>query len=340
MDLKPEIHVKQTQKLVMTPQLRQAIKMLQLSNMELNERIEQELEENPALELEESENGYKNEVLDSEINSQVNNMDQSGPEGEFDKGYLYEDPSAYSADRSREDKKREFLEGAVSRAQTLKEYLREQIGLMDLEPQDYAAAEILISYIDSMGYLTADLEEISTTTGISLEELEKALQVVHSLDPPGVGARDIKECLLIQLKNKQNNPAAEKIVNECLNEIKLRKFSEISRKTGIPLAKVKEAFHIISSLEPYPGRNFFSESIEYVIPDIVVKEIDGKLEIITNNDFIPRMRVNKYYQNLLRSENVDKRVKEFVSEKLQRARGFIHSVEQRGNTLLRVTNAI
>lgn len=341
MDLKQELHLKQTQKLIMTPQLQQAIKMLQLSSIELTQRIEDELVENPALELEEREEGYANELSEDEIYQQVEKTKDEKVTEDFNEEYLYLErsyPIRSSGDG--EDKKREFIEGTLFRDQTLREYLLRQVHLFELQSEELAIAEILINYIDEMGYLSVSVEEIAREFDIPVQKLEEVLKFVQSLDPPGVGARDIRECLLVQLRERGHYPLAERIIMNHLNEVKLKKYDEVAKKLKISKAKLKETIAIISHLEPYPGRQFYSEGIKYVIPDVVVERREGRLEVISNSDMVPRLRVNRYFEELMKRRNIDRRIKDFVSEGVRRARAFIHSIEQRENTLIRVTRAI
>lgn len=361
MEIKPEIHLKQTQKLVMTPQLQQAIKMLQLSNMELSERIEQEIAENPALEIDENDLERETDAREQE---QVAEKDRSDTLEEeyydanevsqtYEGEYLYEDKNySHLEDPSGKDKKREFIEGTVSREETLREYLLWQIRLLTISEEEMEACELLVGYIDVMGYLTVQLQDIvddselsqdSVRTGenkLTFSVLEKALGIIQSLDPSGVGARDITECLLLQLRSKGSYPLAERIIEDFLGEMKLRKFEAVSKKLKVSIAEVKEAFSVISSLEPYPGRQFYSGEIKYIIPDVIVEEEDGGFEVVPNNSFIPKLRVNSYFANLMQRGGSDKRIKGFVTEKVQRAKNFIHWIEQRESTLVRVTNAI
>ncbi len=341
MDLKPELHIKQTQKLIMTPQLQQAIKMLQLSNLELNQAIEEELIDNPALDKEDRQEYSLDELSEEDLSQRIEQTKDERIGEDFNEETLYtEQPYASPDYSSGEDKKREFLEGAVFREETLKEYLMRQLHLTDIGPEELKIAEILISYIDERGYLSISLEVISGEFSISEERLEKVLTIVQSLDPPGVGAREIKECLLIQLRNEGNHPIAERIVSECLDELRLKKYDEIAKKCKISKSKLQEVISLISQLEPYPGRQYYSDDIRYIVPDVIVEERDGEFEVIPNSSSLPRLRVNRYFENLLKKSNIEKRVKEFVSEKVTRARIFMHSIEQRESTLLRVMKAI
>ena len=329
----------------MTPQLQQAIELLQLSNMELSERIEEELEMNPALELDDSDNERELTLEEIKDVSSDTNEDELYDENEisevYEGDYYYENKSySHIEEPYLQDKKREFIEGTVSREETLKEYLLWQVRLLKLSEEELSICELLVGYIDIMGYLSVSLENIASDSGYSMEGLQKALKAIQGLDPPGVGARDIKECLLIQLKNRGSYPLAEKIIINNLNEIKLKRFEEVSKRHKIPVSEVKEAFAVVSSLEPYPGRQFYSGEIKYIIPDVIIEETEEGFEAIPNNSFIPKLRVNNYFENLARRKASDKKIKGFVKEKVQRAKNFMHWIEQRESTLLRVTRAI
>jgi RNA polymerase sigma-54 factor len=228
----------------------------------------------------------------------------------------------------------------VSRDETLKEYLLQQVQLLDIEKSDVELIELLIDYIDENGYLSVKLGDISSEFDISVERLEKVLPVIQSLDPPGIGARDIQECLLLQLKIKGSYPIAERIIKDYLNELRLKKYGEIMKKCRITKSKLDYNLSLISHLEPYPGRKYFSGDIRYIIPDVIVEERDGSFEVSANSYSIPRLRVNRYFEDLLKARQTEKRVKDFVTEKVQKAKSFIHSIDMRESTLLRVSRAI
>ena len=349
MQIKPELNLKQTQKLVMTPQLQQAIKMLQLSTIELQNAIEQELMENPALEVDEEKN--QNEIsLDNAEILKVDDQESNDPEemgfddNEYFEEYFIEKNAQIGKSEDTEDTKRKFLEGAVARDETLQEYLVSQLSMMDVDAQLKELATILISYIDPMGYLSLSIDELSKEIGIPEKELLEALKLVQSLDPPGVGARNIKECLLLQLENLNEDPEllslSKRIIEESLNDLKLHRVGEIARRYKVSVSIIERAIEIISRLEPYPGRQFYSGDINYIIPDVIVEKREGNWEVITNDIAIPRLRVNRYYESLLRNKNTDKRTRDFIAEKVQRAKSFINSIQQRESTLVRVMKAI
>jgi len=323
----------------MTPQLQQAIKMLQLSNLDLNQCIEEELVENPALEKAEREDYSLDEINEEVIRQKVDKVQDEKVKEDFDEESIIAD-SAYPYSGSGEDKKREFIEGTVSRDETLKEYLLRQVQLLDIEESDFELTELLISYIDENGYLSVHPEDISGEFDIPVEKLEKVLAIIQSLDPPGIGARNIQECLIIQLKIKGEYPIAERIIKDCLNELRLKKYNEIMKKCRITKSKFDLNLSVISHLEPYPGRQYYSGDIRYIIPDVIVEEREGSFEVISNSFSTPRLRVNRYFEDLLKTRKTEKRVKDFVTEKVQRAKTFIHSIDQRESTLLRVSRAI
>jgi RNA polymerase sigma-54 factor len=326
----------------MTPQLQQAIKMLQLSNIDLSERIEKEIAENPALEIEEKENEYAKD-LEDEIAVKQDLIEQKPTRSDepFDDDFFLTDRPFSRVDRgSREDKKREFIENAVSREETLREFLFWQLRLLKITPEETRIGEILINCIDAKGYLSVPIEEIAGEFSIPREKLLEVLPCVQGLDPPGVGARDIQECLVIQLKNKGSTPLAERIVREFLNELRMSKFDEIAKKLKVSASKVKEAFSVISKLEPYPGRQFYSDDIKYIIPEVIVEEKEGNFEVFPNSASIPRLKVNGLFEKLARKNIVDKEARDFAADRVQAARNFIHSIEQRESTLLRVSKTI
>jgi RNA polymerase sigma-54 factor len=326
----------------MTPQLQQAIKMLQLSNIDLSERIEKEIAENPALEVEEKENEYEKDLEDEiAVKQDLIERKPARSDEPFDDDFFLGDrPFSRVTRGSGEDKKREFIENAVSREETLREFLLWQLRLLTITPEETRIGEILINCIDAKGYLSVPLEEIAGEFKIPQEMLLKVLSYIQSLDPPGVGARDIQECLIIQLKNKGSTPLAERIVREYLNELRMSKFEEIAKKMKVPPSKVKDAFSVISKLEPYPGRQFYSDEIKYIIPEVIVEEKEGNFEVFPNSSSVPRLKVNSLFEKLSRKNMADKEARDFAADRVQAARNFIHSIEQRESTLLRVSKTI
>jgi len=349
LQIKPELNIKQTQKLIMTPQLQQAIKMLQLSSIELQDAVEQEIIENPALEIDEEKNqkelSLENIDLSKLQDQKSNDSEEKGfDDNEFFEEYFIERNAQIGKSEDNEDAKRKFLESTASREETLQEYLISQIGMDEADEKLKEIATILVSYLDSMGYLSLSINELSKELNIPENMLDDALRLIQSLDPPGVGARDIKECLLIQIKNIGEDSdllsLTKNIIEESLNDLKLRKLEEIARKFKVPLNDVEKSVEVLEKLEPYPGRQFYTGDISYIIPDVIVEKREGNWEVITNDIAIPKLRVNRYYKSLLRNKNTDKKTREFIIDKVQRAKSFINSIQQRESTLVRVMKAI
>jgi RNA polymerase sigma-54 factor len=321
------LELKQTQKLaqqlVLTPQLQQAIKLLQLSQMELVEAIEQEIKENPVLEVEEEqqeegEAHKKEEMLEW--------LERYSPSEDFS---------------AREDKEYPDYENIVKKGSNLRDYLRWQAGLSDFSNEERVWAEWIIENIDDNGYLSSPLEEIAEMSGIPAESLEIVLKKVQKLDPPGVGARDLRECLLIQYAiTGEKDVVFEDVVQNHFELFRKMDLREIARKTGHTLDQIKAAFEKIKNLDPKPGRNYGNEQPIYVVPDVhVVKGEDG-FEVFLNDEGIPDLRMNKYYVELFVSEKANGDTKEYIKKKIKQAEWFMKSLQQRQRTLYLVAKSI
>lgn len=321
------LELKQTQKLaqqlVLTPQLQQAIKLLQLSQMELVEAIEQEIKENPVLEVEEEqqeegEAHKKEEMLEW--------LERYSPSEDFS---------------TREDKEYPDYENIVKKGSNLRDYLRWQVGLSDFSNEERVWAEWVIENIDDNGYLSCSLDEIAEMSGIAIESLEIVLKKVQRLDPAGVGARDLRECLLIQhASTGEKDEVFEDVVRNHFDLFKKMDLREIARKTGHTLEQIKAAFERIKSLDPKPGRNYGNEQPIYVVPDVhVVKGEDG-FEVFLNDEGIPDLRMNKYYVELFVSEKANGDTKDYIKKKIKQAEWFMKSLQQRQRTLYLVAKSI
>jgi RNA polymerase sigma-54 factor len=321
------LELKQTQKLaqqlVLTPQLQQAIKLLQLSQMELVEAIEQEIKENPVLEVEEEqqeegEAHKKEEMLEW--------LERYSPSEDFS---------------LREDKEYPDYENIVKKGSNLRDYLRWQVGLSDFSNEERIWAEWIIENIDDNGYLSCPIEEIAEMSGLPMESLETVLRKVQKLDPAGVGARDLRECLLIQhASTGEKDEVFEDVVKNHFDLFKKMDLREIARKTGHTLEEIKAAFEKIKNLDPKPGRNYGNEQPIYVVPDVhVVKGEDG-FEVFLNDEGIPDLRMNKYYVELFVSEKANGDTKDYIKKKIKQAEWFMKSLQQRQRTLYLVAKSI
>lgn len=324
MKLNYELTLEQSQKLIMTPELRQAIQLLQYTSLELQEYVLREIEENPLLEYEDT----------IEEPQEINGFEQIDWK-EYIENY---DDISYKQEINK-DENRITFENFFTSSQTLKEYLLEQLSMVSVGQREYKIAEYIIQNIDSNGYLTESTKEIANAMGVSESEVEIMLGVVQTFEPTGVGARNLKECLLLQLKDRKDLLLIN-IVENYLEDIALNKLAKIASELNIDVEEVQRYADEIKSLEPKPGRSFAgsSEEIKYVIPDAKVEKIDGEYVVLINEVTIPKLNINNFYRELIK--NSDEATSQFLQEKLNSAVWIIKSIEQRKQTLTKVIESI
>ena len=324
------ILLEQSQKLIMTPELRQAIQLLQYNSLELNDYLKTEIEENPLLEMESP-------------HSQIEEIREIPEEKEVDWKELAEkyDDISYRTptDRNREEYNHEAF---TTYTKTLKEYLIEQLNLTILEDKEYLIGDYIIQNIDENGYLDAEAQEIIEQTKSSKEEVEKVLKIIQTFEPLGIGARDLKECLLIQIKEKGDfDPTLVKIIEEHLDDLACNRMVKIAKELNIDVGKMQEVCDYIKTLEPKPGRAFSDsgEHVKFIVPDATIEEIEGEFVIIINDITGPRLNINAFYRDLLKN-STDDAATNFLSEKLNSALWIIKSIEQRKQTIYKVIESI
>jgi RNA polymerase sigma-54 factor len=330
-----------TQQLVMTPQLQQAIKLLQLSRLELQEIIDQEIKENPVLEedsgqeeREEEEREQKEAIAESDEGETPEPIKDQDWE-EYMEGHSI---STYTT--SKTDGGETPWENLITRQVTLADYLLWQLRMSPLPSQEQEIGAFIIGNIDENGYLQGSLEEICGELRCPAEKAEAVLELVQSFDPPGVGGRDLRECLLIQLQGLvERHPLAEEIVKSYLPYCKNRDYRELAKKLNIPVEEVIEAVEVICHLDPKPGRPFSSEEARTIIPDVFVYKVEGDYQIILNDDGLPKLRINTYYRELINADNKDV-PRSYLKEKIKSALWLIRSIQQRQMTLYKVTKSI
>ena len=346
-----------SQQLVMTPQLQQAIKLLQLSRLELADLVQQELQENPVLEesLESADDLPREVVADSdeaptpssEENAEVpENREATNAEKIADidwQSYAEAYPQTGFQNEIREDDERRSLEGTLTRRETLAEHLNWQLQLSDLDASERAGAEWIIGNLDEDGYLRAELDEIARRSGVSLEVVEKALAKLQLFDPPGVAARDLRECLLLQIDALRiDEPLVRTLVDNHLDALQKRDFRGIARTLGVTIEEVAVASRVVGRLEPRPGRPFGGEEAVYIIPDIYVYKIGDDLHVVLNEDGLPKLRINQLYRDVLArgAEGVAKDTRDYVQDKVRSALWLIKSIHQRQRTIYKVMTSI
>lgn len=323
-----DLSLEQSQKLIMTPELRQAIQLLQYTSLELNEYLSKELEENPLLEME--------RPVEEIQNIESLNDDKDIDWKEFIESY---DDISYRTEVDRNHKEYS-IESFISYSPSLKDFLFEQLNMVSIGIREKAIAEYLIQNINSNGYLESSLSEIALTLQVSVEEVEMMLSVIQGFEPIGVASRNLKECLLIQSR-ELNDSKINLIIQNHLEDIAANRLATISKCVGITIEKAQDYCDIIKSLEPKPGRTFRGdgEDIRYIIPDATIEEIDGEYVIFINEITGPRLNINEYYKNLIKTSKDDK-TSEFLQEKLNSALWIIKSIEQRRQTLYKVIMSI
>lgn len=356
MALKQHLAQKLEQRL--SPQQIQLMKLLQVPTMELDQRIKQEIEENPAL-----EEGSEEVDLDADDQDQDDFDDQDDFESDqedFDlSDYLDDDNADYKTQSNNHSKDDEERVIPLSGEQSFQERLTEQLHLLDLDDTQFTIADIIIGNLDESGYLNRELEAIvddlafSANVIVTLEQVEQILELVQDLDPAGVGARDLQECLLIQIRRRQDGDitrfTAMKILENHFEEFTKKHYSQIQKKLEIEDEDLKEAIDEIIKLNPKPGGSMkeASKNLQQITPDFMITEFEGKLELTMNGRNAPDLRVSKSYENMLRSysegaktSKSDKEAVQFVKQKLEGAKWFIDAIKQRQNTLLYTMNAI
>ena len=327
------LELKQTQRLaqqlVLTPQLQQAIKLLQLSQMELIEAIEEELKENPILEVEEER--QVDEAADQK------NADQKKEElAEWLERYSSSEDYAPPEEREAFD-----YENVVKKVGDLRDYLRWQIGCSDFGRDERVWAEWIIESIDDNGYLAVPLEEISQVSGVAVESLEAVLKKIHALDPPGIAARDLRECILIQYRDRgEKDIIFEDLIANHFDLFKKMGIKDIARKSGYSVEQVKAVFEKMKTFDPKPARNYENEQTIYVTPDVYVVKTEDGFEVVLNDDGMPELRMNGYYLDLLVDQKVNLDAKDYVKKKIKQAEWFIKSLQQRQKTLYLVAKSI
>ena len=330
MKLSYNLTLEQSQKLIMTPELRQAIQLLQYNSLELNDFINKEMQENPLLEMDSS-------------NIELENVVKVDKEQEIDwKEYLdkYDDYSY----RPKVDKNQteSNLESFTSYDLSLREHLVGQLALVKLNPEQFRIGEYLIQSLNDNGYLNISLEDIALQLNVSPEDLTNVLDIIQTFDPLGVGARSLVECLLIQVKGQNiNDKLINIIIEEHLNELGHNRLSKIAKEENVDLLNVQKACDFIRTLEPKPGRSFQGnyEDVKYITADASIQFTDGEYIVLINDVTGPRLNINNFYKNMIK-EDGDKETTEYLSNKLNSAMWIIKSIEQRRQTIYKVIQSI
>lgn len=352
MKLGYELTIEQSQKLVMTPELIQAIQILQFNTQELESYVEEQLLTNPVLEI---QTPAQSEIGESdgepvkkteEFDSREGNDFETRENNEFDwaehfKEREYDDISYKQWEYNNEPQENTY-EQFVSSEITLSEHLMFQLQFAPIKKNCRQIGRYMIESLDENGYMTLTPEEIAQEMDTSLENVQKVLEAVQSFEPAGVGARSLQECLLIQLRHKGNeDPILVEVINHHLEDVAGNRLNNIAKTLNVSTKKIQEISDIIKSLEPKPGRQFGSSSeTRYIIPDVTVEKVDGEYIVSVNEQSAPRLNVSRYYQRMLIESDKESHLSKFLTSRLNSALWLIKSIEQRRQTIYNVVNAV
>jgi RNA polymerase sigma-54 factor len=342
--LRQSLDLRLSQRLALTPSLLQKIELLQLNKLELQEMLNQELMENPILE----------EVVEPEVPAEISFEDRAAADqqplepppsngekdsfDEIDFRYFFDEylDTGYK-NREVEDSERPSFESFLTRPPSLEEHLNWQLGLSDALPRIAEIAKQIIGNLNEDGYLLIGLEELCQATGCTIEEAVQSLELVQSMDPVGVAARDLRECLSLQLQSLElKESLAYSIIQEHLALLEGHKFKEIANRTGSSFEEVLQAVDYIKHLIPKPGLKYNNQKASYVQPEVTITKVDDEFVILVNDEGMPQLRLNAGYKDLLKSNGVSGETKAFLREKFRSAVDLLRSVNQRKQTIYKV----
>ncbi len=354
MAIKMSQGLKQSQSLMITPQLQQAIKLLTLTHLEMTTLISQEMVENPMLEEIDGEMDHGDvESSRDEMDAQEATADNfSGPEliegakdtfdwDSYSESFNTTSSSSPNMKESQSPDDMPSYENMVSKAQSLQEHLEWQLRMESLSAEDLNFALDIIGNIDDDGYLEIPFEEIQARHALEKDAATGMLGMVQHLDPIGCGAQNLEECLGVQARMlAERSPLVELIIERSMHELEKKDYAKIAKDFACSKEKVKDAELIIMGLNPKPGRLVSAEETQYVVPDIFVAEVGGEFVVQVNDEGVPRLRISNLYRSLIKNGQSDSEAKEFVQDKLRAALWLIKSIENRQKTIYKVANSI
>jgi len=327
---------------VLAPQLQQSLLILQAPLLELRNLVQQEMETNPVLE----------ELPDEPNSDERNDAETASDEKfkeEFDKLAKLDDEwrdymaqsGSYTGRSQEADDKRQFFFDSIATQETLQQHLMGQLNQTVLNTNDRKTAELIIGNIDDNGFLQTTPEEMALNTGIPKEDFENILTLIQSFYPPGVGARDLRECLLIQLKREGKQSSLEyKIISEHMPDLGKRRFPEIARRMGISVEQVQKCANNIAQLDPRPGQVFAASPQNYVLPDVTVEKVNGDYQVILNGEQFPHLRISNTYKDIMAQDGNGNEVKDYIRDKIRSGKFLIKSIHQRQQTISNIAHQI
>ncbi len=324
---------------VLAPQLQQSLQILQAPTLELRAIVQQELEVNPVLEdLPPEHEPAENEApegddFDKEF-EQLARLDDEWRE------YMAQN-SSYTSRSIEDEERRQHRFDSITTPTTLQQHLVEQLRLNQTGTEDLKLAELIVGNIDDDGYLQSSPAEMAANTGADEADFQRLLELIQTFHPPGVGAENLRECLLIQLRLQNRMESLEyQMVDRCMELLGRRKFPDIARKLGVTPAEVQRAANSIALLDPRPGRMFAPESHTYVLPDVTVEKIDGRWIASLNGEQVPHLRISNTYKDIMAQGGNGADVKDYIREKIRSGKFLIRSIHQRQQTIQNIANEI
>jgi RNA polymerase sigma-54 factor len=350
MHQKPTLHISQQQKQVMTQQMQQALKLLQVPTLELQQMLKEEIAQNPILEEVDEYAEQEDQKADGEENP-LERQEEESVTAESEAATDVKDEIDFQ-DFSQDDFDRmplpqgetnsEFFEKVPVRRESLVEHLTTELHMLPLSEDDQALGEIIIGSLDDRGYLATPIEELADFARATVEEVLRVLAIVQTLEPAGVGARDLRECLLIQLKARgQEGTLAWRIIDTQFDNLKNNKRADIARALKVTVEQVQDATDSLGALSPKPGFELSAEEAQYVVPDLIVERVGEDYVAFLNDKNVPRLRINQAYLSVLNNKLKSGREdRNYVKDKLSSARWLIRTIDQRRRTMISVMTCI
>lgn len=376
MGMEMKLQMRMSQRLVMTPMLQQAIKLLPMTRLELVQAIRQELEENPMLdelleeeqeqetereEKEESDSSDEDDqMVDTLDRQETNSSDEQETSFEEDSGLgektetdnrdeidwdAYSQEDLYEGGTGEGYEDRPSLDNTLKQGEGLESHLMWQLSYSAVTEEESRLGEIIIGNLNDEGYLATDLETLAKSAQVSVEEMEDALILVQSFDPPGVAARDLKECLLLQvIANGYKGSIVHELVRDHLEHLDERNFPKLAKQMDLEVDDVVDAVRTIREFDPKPGLEYSEEAPHYITPDLFVVKVDDEYQVFLNDEGMPRLRINPVYQTILKKKDTrnetEKQTREYLDNKYRSALWMIKSIEQRRQTMLKVGRSL
>jgi RNA polymerase sigma-54 factor len=348
------------QKLMMTPQLQQAVKVLQLSRLELEQFVQDQIQENPTLEdvahdaaedgadaaktKESSAEDFLQDQLSSatkEISGEADSTTKA--EIDWENYSRMQDTAAPQSSTVRRQNEDDYpnYENIGFKSKDLREHLSGQVGELDFDKKELKIAELIIGNIDERGYLQVSIEELASSEQFELDDVDDILDTIQRLDPPGVAARSLKECLLNQLRSShQKNGVIERIVSDHLSDLEIRNFALIAKALKITVEEVAENVEIISMLEPVPGRQYGNDSPQFIVPDVYVFKVGSQWKVAGNEEGVPKLKVSKVYSEMITNKQATGTDRDYLKDQVKSAHWLIKSIQQRQSTILKVAEQL